>query len=511
MKLPQIRAARARDWFTEIRLQHMNHDTYFRLLDGFHSARVLVIGDVMLDRFVYGSVERISPEAPIPVVHVERQSDMPGGAANVARNVAAMGARAILLGVVGDDAHAADLRTQIAASPEISAELLVDASRPTTVKTRYVAEGQQVMRADRESRAPLGTEVQGRLLASFARALDGVSVVLLSDYAKGVLSDAVTRAVIDRSLKEGKIVIVDPKTRDFMKYRGATVIKPNRAELQVASGEPCLTQEQVIAGARHVLAQGICGTLVVTRGKDGMSVIDAAETAVHLPTAAQQVFDVSGAGDTAMAALALGLAAGGRIVDAAALANIAAGIAVGKRGTATVSTGEMIAELHPADPGQNAQKVFSLDSVLHLVSRWRDQNQKIAFTNGCFDLLHPGHIALLEHARRAADRLVVGLNADSSVRRLKGPNRPVQSEVARATVLAAMASVDAVVIFAEDEPLELIDKISPDVLVKGADYRPDQVIGADLVTARGGRVLLAPLVPGHSTASTVQRAASSGS
>ena len=487
----------------------MTHDTYFRLLDGFHSARVLVIGDVMLDRFVYGSVERISPEAPIPVIHVERQSDMPGGAANVARNVAAMGARAILLGVVGEDADAADLRLQIATSPEITAELIVDASRPTTVKTRYVAEAQQVMRADRESRAALDSEMEQRLITAFTRLLDGVSVVLLSDYAKGVLSDSVTRAVIGTAIKAGKIVIVDPKSKDLAKYRGATVIKPNRLELQVACGHPCATQDQVAAGARLVLAQRICGTLVVTRGKDGMSVIGADDTAVHLRSAAQQVFDVSGAGDTAMAALALGLAAGGGIVDAAALANIAAGLAVGKRGTATVSTGEMIAQLQPADPGQNAQKVFALESLLHLIGRWRDQNLKIAFTNGCFDLVHPGHIALLAHARRAADRLIVGLNADSSVRRLKGPNRPVQSEVARATVLAAMGSVDAVVIFADDEPLHLIDKISPDVLVKGADYQPEQVVGADLVISRGGKVLLAPLVPGHSTASTVKRAASS--
>jgi D-beta-D-heptose 7-phosphate kinase/D-beta-D-heptose 1-phosphate adenosyltransferase len=487
----------------------MNHDTFFRLLDGFHSARVLVLGDVMLDRFVYGSVERISPEAPIPVINVERVADMPGGAANVARNVAAMGARAILLGVVGDDAWAGDLRAQIGAAPEIMAELIVDASRHTTVKTRYVADGQQVMRADRESRAALDADVERRLVAAFTRALDGTGVILLSDYAKGVLSESVTRAVIDAATRAQKIVIVDPKAKDFAKYRGATLIKPNRLELQVACGRPCSTQDEIIAGARQVLAQNICGTLVVTRGKDGISVIGADGTAVHLPTAARQVFDVSGAGDTAMAVLALGLAAGGRIVDAAELANAAAGLAVGKRGTATVSTGEMIAETQATGAGQDQSKVFSLESVLHLVGRWRDQNLKVAFTNGCFDLLHPGHIALLEFARRSADRLIVGLNADSSVRRLKGANRPVQSEVARATVLAAIKSVDAVVIFPEDEPLDLIDRISPDVLVKGADYQRNEVIGATLVESRGGRVVLAPLVPGHSTANTVQRAASS--
>ncbi len=489
----------------------MSRDTFFGLLDGFHSARVLVLGDVMLDRFVYGSVERISPEAPIPVVNVERVSDMPGGAANVARNVAAMGARATLLGVVGDDAWADDLRTQIAASPEITAELIVDATRPTTVKTRYVADGQQVMRADQESRAALDAGVERRLVAAFIRALDTAGVVVLSDYAKGVLSDSLARAVIDAATRANRIVVVDPKAKDFAKYRGAAVIKPNRFELQVASGLSCSTHEQVVAAARQVLARQVCGTLVVTRGRDGMSVIGSDDTAVHLPTAARQVFDVSGAGDTAVAALALGLAAGGSVVDASTLANIAAGLAVGKRGTATVSTGEMIAALHPADTGDERQKLFSLESALHLVGRWRDQGLKIAFTNGCFDLLHPGHIALLDHARGTADRLIVGLNADSSVRRLKGPNRPVQSEVARATVLAAVKSVDAVVIFAEDEPLELIGRISPDVLVKGADYQIGQVVGAELVVSRGGKVVLAPIVPGHSTSGTVQRAANSAS
>jgi D-beta-D-heptose 7-phosphate kinase/D-beta-D-heptose 1-phosphate adenosyltransferase len=422
-----------------------------------------------------------------------------------------MGARAVLLGVVGADTSAEDLQLQIAASPEITAELIVDASRPTTVKTRYVADGQQVMRADRESCAPLDADVERRLVTAFVRALDGVGVVLLSDYAKGVLTESVTRAVIDAATRANKIVIVDPKTTDFAKYRGAALIKPNRLELQAASGQRCSTQDEVVTAARRVLAQDICGTLVVTRGKDGMSVIGADDTVVHLPTAARQVFDVSGAGDTAMAVLALGMAAGGRIVDASALANIAAGLAVGKRGTATVSTGEMITELHPDDAGGDPQKVFSLESVLSLAGRWRNQNLKIAFTNGCFDLLHPGHIALLDYARRTADRLIVGLNADSSVRRLKGPNRPVQSEVARATVLAAVKSVDAVVIFADDEPLDLIGEISPDVLVKGADYRLDQVVGADLVVSRGGKVVLAPILSGHSTSGTVQRAATSAS
>ena len=477
------------------------------LLNGFHAARVLVLGDVMLDRFVYGSVERISPEAPIPVVSVDRVSDMPGGAANVARNIADLGSKVILIGVVGADTPGEDLRAQLAAFPTISARLTTDASRPTTVKTRYVADGQQVMRADRECRDPLSAEVAPRLLDALAGALDEVDFIVLSDYAKGVLSDAVTRAAIEAARSRGRRIIVDPKAKDFAKYRGATLITPNRLELHQACGQACDSHEQVVAGARRILEQGICEALVVTRGKDGISVVVADGTDAHLPTAARQIFDVSGAGDTVVATLALGLIAGGSLIDAAALANVAAGIAVGKRGTATVSTGEIIGMLSPTDGRSDPLKIFSLDSVQRLVRGWREQGLKVAFTNGCFDLLHPGHISLLDQARGTADRLVIGLNSDLSISRLKGPGRPVQGEVARATVLAAVKSVDAVVIFGEDTPLQLIDALQPDVLVKGADYTLDTIVGADLVLKRGGKVVLAELLPGHSTSDTLKRVA----
>ncbi len=487
----------------------MQFSTLSALLSGYHAARVVVLGDVMLDRFVYGSVERISPEAPIPVVNVERFMDMPGGAANVARNIAALGARAILVGVVGDDAGAEDLNAQLAASPTIDAHLIVDASRPTSVKTRYVADGQQVMRADRESRTPLPLEVERRLLEVFSTAIRDARIIVLSDYAKGVLSESVTRAAIDIARGAGKTVIVDPKSKHFARYRGATLLTPNRLELQQACGRECLTQDDLVDGARSILDQNICEVMVVTRGKDGMSVITGHDTAVHLPTAARQVFDVSGAGDTVAAALSLGLAAGGEIAQAAALANIAAGIVVGKRGTATVTTGEIMAALAPFDGRTDPQKIFSLDNVLQLTRSWREQGLKIAFANGCFDLLHPGHISLLDQARRSADRLIVGLNADLSIRRLKGPNRPVQGEVARATVLAADKSVDAVVIFEEDTPRRLIETLEPDILVKGADYTVETVVGADLVLRRGGKVVLADLLQGHSTTETVKRVAGS--
>jgi D-beta-D-heptose 7-phosphate kinase/D-beta-D-heptose 1-phosphate adenosyltransferase len=479
------------------------------LLNGYHKASVIVVGDVMLDRFVYGTVDRISPEAPIPVINVERFADMPGGAANVARNIAALGGRAILFGVVGDDTWAEDLRTQLAASPTIDARLIVDSSRPTSIKTRYVADGQQVMRADRESRAALPREVECRLLNEFSAAIRDAEVIVLSDYAKGVLSDSVTRAAIDVARGAGKTVIVDPKSKSFERYRGATLLTPNRVELQQACGRECITQDDIVEAARSFLDQNICDAMVITRGKDGMSVINTKAAAVHLPTTARQVFDVSGAGDTVVAAISLGLTAGGQISQAAALANIAAGIVVGKHGTATATVGEMIAALAPFDGRTDPQKIFSLDNVLQIARGWRDQGLKIAFTNGCFDLLHPGHISLLEQARRSADRLIVALNADLSIRRLKGPNRPVQGEVARATVLAAVKSVDAVVIFSEDTPIRLIETLEPDILVKGADYTLETVIGADLVLSRGGKVVLAELLQGHSTTETVKRVASS--
>ncbi len=489
----------------------MRFDSLVRLLGGFHYAQVLVLGDVMLDRFVYGTAERISPEAPIPVVTVERCADMPGGAANVARNIADLGAKAILLGVVGEDAPAEDLRRQLTASPTIRAHLTTDTSRPTSVKTRYVADGQQVMRADRESRAPLSADVARRLLDALSLAVGEADLIVLSDYAKGVLSDAVTRAAIDTARRCGKTVIVDPKSRDFAKYRGATIITPNRLELQQACGEDCETHEHAVAGARRILEQQICDFMVVTRGSDGMSVVGREGTAMHLPAAVRQVFDVSGAGDTVVAALSLGIVAGGDVTGAAALANVAAGIAVGKRGTATVTAGEIIGVLTPGDGRTDPLKIYTLDRVQQLVRSWREQGLKISFTNGCFDLLHPGHISLLEQARRTADRLVVGLNADISACRLKGANRPVQGEIARATVLASVKSVDAVVIFAQDTPLELIDTLRPDVLVKGADYTVDTVVGAELVRSRGGRVVLAELLAGHSTTNTVKRAMLSGS
>ena len=483
----------------------MSDEALLDILASFHRARVLVLGDVMLDRFVYGSVERTSPEAPVPVMALERTSNIPGGAANVARNVAALGSHVVLIGVVGEDEPALELRRQLGGVAALRMHLLTDASRPTTMKTRYVADRQQVLRADVELAAPLGEPMAEALLAAYGARLAEADIVILSDYGKGVLSDGVTARAIATARAAGKPVLVDPKSRSFLKYRGATVLTPNKLELQMACGQDCSSDEQVVAAARQILAQGICRTVVATRGKEGMSIIEASGSALHIRTVATEVYDVTGAGDTAVAAMAAGLASGADISNVARLANVAAGIVVGKYGTATATPDEILARLSSLPDSAAAQSHFTLERAQLLVTRWRTLGLRVAFTNGCFDVLHPGHVALLNQARRCADRLIVGLNSDKSVRRLKGPTRPVQDAGARAMVLNSLKAVDAVVIFEEDTPLALISALEPDVLVKGADYTVATVVGADLVLKRGGQVVLADLVPSYSTTETIRR------
>ena len=475
------------------------------ILTSFPRARVLVLGDVMLDRFVYGSVERTSPEAPVPVMALERTSDMPGGAANVARNAVALGAQVVLLGVVGADEAARELREHLGRAERLQAHLIVDGARPTTTKTRYVADRQQIMRTDVELATALAAPVAEVLLGQFNAALAQADVVILSDYGKGALSDAVTARAIAAATAAGKRVLVDPKSRSFAKYRGATVLTPNKHELQSASGHECSTDAQVVAAARDILARGICSIVVATRGKEGMSIVPSEGEALHIRTVASEVYDVTGAGDTAMAAMAVALASGADIVQAARLANIAAGIVVGKYGTATASPDEILARLSGTEETGAAESSYTLERAQLLVTRWRRLGLRVAFTNGCFDMLHPGHVSLLNEAKRAADRLVVGLNSDRSVRRLKGAGRPVQSAGARAMVLSSLKAVDAVVIFEDDTPLALITALEPDVLVKGADYTMQSVVGADVVLRRGGKVVLAELLPAHSTSETIRR------
>jgi D-beta-D-heptose 7-phosphate kinase/D-beta-D-heptose 1-phosphate adenosyltransferase len=477
----------------------------------FAGARVLVLGDVMLDRYVSGTAARLSPEAPIPVLRPKARHAVPGGAANVALNVARLGGHAVLVGAVGGDAAAAELRALLGAmAATIDARLVEVPDRPTTCKTRFVAGSHQLLRLDEEDAAPLADADHARLVEAFAHGLADADIVLLSDYAKGVLCDRMLAAVFAQADAAGLAVVVDPKRADFAAYRGATVLTPNEGEARAATGIDPAEDAGAERAARAVLAaiaeEGREAAVLVTRSARGVTLVEGDAPALHLAAEARAVADVSGAGDTLVATLAVALASGAAAGEAAALANVAAGIAVGKAGTAPVSHAELEAALHMQDRVATDGKVVTAAEALAQVAAWRAQGLRVGFTNGCFDLIHPGHVRLLTRARGNCDRLVVGLNTDASVRRLKGPSRPMQGEAARATVMASIQAVDLVVLFDDDTPLDLIAALRPDVLVKGADYRIDQVVGADLVLGYGGRVALVDLEEGHSTTALVRKA-----
>jgi D-beta-D-heptose 7-phosphate kinase/D-beta-D-heptose 1-phosphate adenosyltransferase len=476
-----------------------------RIVERMVGVRVLCVGDVMLDHFIYGSVERISPEAPIPVLRVARESRMLGGAGNVARNATALGAEVSLIATVGDDEAGRTISALIEQQDRLTANFVVLHGRPTTLKTRFVAQGQQLLRADHEGAdVPAVGDVQ-RLCALIDREVGRAQVLLISDYGKGAVGAAVAAHAVKAARKANKPVVVDTKASDLSAYRGASLITPNARELAAMAGAAANSDSDVEAAALRLLAEFDIGAMVVTRSERGMSIVERGRTPVHLAAEAREVFDVSGAGDTVLALLALSLAAGGDLGSAAALANAGAGIVVGKSGTAVVHTDELLRALRSSAMKGAQDKIVSRDAAGDEAQRWKAMGLNVGFTNGCFDLLHPGHVSLLNQARASCDRLIVGLNSDASVRRLKGEGRPVNSEMARAVVLAALETVSAVVVFDEDTPLALIEAVRPDVLVKGADYAIEAVVGAEFVKANGGRVVLAELVSGQSTTGMIQR------
>ena len=476
--------------------------------DDLARARVAVIGDLMLDVYLQGEVERISPEAPVPVVRLASERAVAGGAANVAANVAHLGGRVDLVGAAGPDEGFATLSRLLDGHGDIARErVVVDARCRTTRKTRLLGHNQQIARIDHEDRGPLPEAVEAAVAERAAAAVAGADIAILSDYGKGVVSDRLLAAVFAASAASGKRVIVDPKRRDLSAYRGADIVTPNRAELTLATGHPCETDAEARAAAE--IAIGLCGAdILLTRSEKGMSYFPVHGEPIHLPTVAQEVFDVSGAGDTVVGTLALCLAAGLPIAEAMRAANHAAGIVVGKVGTALVSREELLADL-AADGNADVEdgRLMALGDLVALRAWWRRQGLSVGVTNGCFDLVHPGHVSLIRQAAGACDRLVMALNTDASVRRLKGPSRPIQSEAARAEVVGALKGVAAVVLFDEDTPLELIVALQPDLLVKGADYTEETVVGADVVKASGGRVMLARLTPDQSTSRLVARGA----
>lgn len=467
------------------------------------SGRVLVVGDVMLDRYVHGQVSRISPEAPVPVMRWDRNESVAGGAANVAANIAALGGTVLLASVVGDDEAAVDLKTVLGGwEGRIEADFTVEPSRFTTLKTRFVTNGQQLLRLDREHVSDITPENEGTMVDRLAARLAGVRVAVFSDYRKGVLTPAMLGRLLSLCRDAGVQTIVDPKRTDWSAYRGATVITPNRAELALATGLDCDTDADAELAARQA-AKALGAAVLLTRSERGMLLVRGDEPAILIPTQAREVFDVSGAGDTVVGVLALAMASSLDLEQAMRIANVAAGLVVAKRGTATLIRSEVDRALRGVGP-RNAG-VTDLAEAVRLRAVWKQQGLRVGFTNGCFDIVHPGHVSLLQTAAAACDRLIVAINSDDSVRRLKGPTRPIQNETARATVLGAMHCIDTVVLFEEDTPIDVIAALTPDLLVKGADYREDQVVGADLVKQAGGRVLLVTLQEGQSTTSILAR------
>jgi D-beta-D-heptose 7-phosphate kinase/D-beta-D-heptose 1-phosphate adenosyltransferase len=469
-------------------------------------ARVACVGDLMVDRFVYGDVARVSPEAPIPVLARTRELVMLGGCGNVARNVAALGGEAALVGVIGGDAEGHEALRLVQAEVGVEGFLITDATRPTTLKTRFVSGGQQLLRVDLEEIRPVSDTVEQRLVRAVRDVAEGAGVILLSDYGKGVVTPSVIAACREAAAA-GVQVIVDSKARSFARYGAVHIVKPNAAELAYATDMPAETDEQVEAALVRALELCEARSVLVTRAARGISLAERGQPVRHFRSVPREVFDASGAGDTTLAALGLALAAGAPVEGAIAFAQLASGVAVGKVGTATVSPEELIEATLTAHIAPAEAKVATLQRIQAEAARWRGLGLKVGFTNGCFDILHRGHVAYLTQARAWCDRLIVGVNSDRSVRALKGPDRPINDLESRALVLAGLGSVDLVAPFDEETPLRLIEAARPDILIKGADYTEAQVVGADLVRGWGGEVRLAALVEGFSTTKAIARMA----
>jgi D-beta-D-heptose 7-phosphate kinase/D-beta-D-heptose 1-phosphate adenosyltransferase len=470
-------------------------------LPPFNRARVLVAGDVMLDRYWTGHTSRISPEAPVPIVRVGSDRALPGGAANVALNLAALGVGTQLLGVIGTDEAGALLRKRVR-DADIEASFVESAQHPTITKLRVMSRHQQVIRLDfEESLADEQAFNRALFAADFARQLQNVDAVILSDYGKGTLSDVATLIALCRAAN--KPVTVDPKGSEYTRYQGATLLTPNLSELEAVVGS-CADDETLVSKATQLMLKLELQALLVTRSEKGMSLLRPNHAPLHLPTVAREVFDVTGAGDTVIATLTAAIAAGADIEDATRLSNLAAGITVGKLGAATVTPEELRAQLSP-DRGSESLSM-SEDALVAWAEQLRARGQRIVMTNGCFDLLHVGHLRYLEAARSLGDALIIAVNSDDSVRKLKGPTRPLNAAADRMRILAGLKCVDAVVEFVEDTPARLIARVLPDVLVKGGDYTVEQVAGHEAVAAAGGRTVILDFHNGYSTTSTIARA-----
>lgn len=484
------------------------------ILDAVKGRKIMVVGDLMLDIYVYGEVERISPESPVPVLSVQKEDRMLGGAGNVLTNLAALGAIPVVFAVTGNEAPAQTVHDLAKSCGADTSYILEDISRPTTLKTRFLARHQHMLRTDVEKTHPISSHIEKALLDGIRKTMKDVGAVVLSDYGKGVLTKTVLQQVMETAKEADVPVLVDPKGHDYSIYSGADYVTPNRKELGEAVGISNLkSDEDITAAAQKLIQQSGIGCVVATRSEDGMSVIGHGAPE-HLRTQAREVFDVSGAGDTVIATLAAALSAGADIIDAARLSNIAAGIAVSKVGTTPVRADELQSALSGGISASARQaRLADVDSAREQVRTWQAQGLKVGFTNGCFDIIHKGHVNYLDQARGRCDRLIVGLNHDDSVRILKGPTRPINDEVARATVIGSLSSVDLVVLFGatkageDNTPCALIDSLRPDIFFKGGDYKIDQLPEAKIVQAYGGQVEIMGLEDGFSTTNIIAKSA----
>lgn len=478
------------------------------ILNALRHKKIICIGDIMLDRFVYGHVSRISPEAPVPVLNVTHQTEMPGGIGNVINNLNDLGCSVVIHTVLGNDDNADILKNIFAEKGHVTAHFITDDSRPTTVKERIVGGGQHIVRIDNEKTHDIDKDIENKILKDFAKSVKECDAVILSDYNKGVLTDTLIRAVMDLAAANNIPVFVDPKGKDFKRYQGAYTLTPNINGLKAATGH----HDDLITAARSVIRDTGITSLVVTMAEDGVMVFESADKdPVHYKAAARHVKDVSGAGDTFIAGLAAAVSTGAPLAEAAFFANQAAGLTVEKQGTTTVSHYEL--ENYFAASRQKRKTfapVVDRETAEAIVTQWKAEGLSVGFTNGCFDILHQGHVVYLDKARQHCDKLVLGLNVDESITRLKGAGRPVNTFDARANVISALGSIDLVVPFAadpseNDTPLQLISALIPDMLFKGADYTVDTVVGADIVMQNGGQVILVELEDGFSTTNTIKK------
>lgn len=477
-----------------------------RLITAMAGKRVVCVGDLILDRFIYGAADRVSREAPVVSLSQSRCETMLGACGNVARNIAALGGAPILIAPIGDDPESDEI-AGLVENLAGEANLIRQSGRPTPIKTRYVAGGQQVLSVDRNPGQSISGDTEAAMLDGVQATLDAADIVVLSDYGRGGVTDRVAHGVITRAHAAGVRVVCDPRGRDFTRYNGAFLLKPNAQELALEAGTPVKSDDDARAALASVMARVSVDNLIVTRGGSGMALLQsgASEVTFHR-SKPRDVYDVSGAGDTTAAALSLALAGGADLTEAIDLGNLAGGIVVTKVATATVRPNDLREDLHEEDFG--GASVVDLTSASECVGRWRAEGKRIGLTNGCFDILHVGHLSTLTQARAACDRLVVGVNADASVKRLKGSDRPVNSETDRAQLIAALAPVDLVIIFGEDTASELVRALAPDVYVKGGDYDVEALPETPAVRAVGGEIILAPFQDGRSTTAILEKLSS---